>query len=265
MSQDVIQALQVQRADLQTALESLANQKQAHASERARTRKSRARNRLRQAVQAKHGVAPADEGLTRRAPRQARRPRGLAAAQLRTETQLLLLNALLKQEERIAFAGLEAVVENLRQSRLTTEGRERTKAVQDYALAFLDDLLLRFARKETRKAAGGPLVMPWYEDAVRADVAFLAGVQREGVRALQRFGSEHAKFLLDRDRAELAVLERFLGSHSLGTRATFLRYAKLIALEVAAPKQAHDGKLYCQAWREAVEKLSRHLLARYQG
>jgi hypothetical protein len=51
----------------------------------------------------------------------------------------------------------------------------------------------------------------------------------------------------------------------LTSRKTFIRYVELVALEASAPRTAYYGAFYREAWRDAVERLSCQILARYHG
>jgi hypothetical protein len=265
MTIPAIDALRAQRKRLEEAQLHLADERADKNWERARTRKSR-KGISRRALQEMEDLTNVGHFVERRAAREPRAPRGLAARDLETDVQLLLVNELLKRENRIAREGLEVVVEDVRVAmRVTASTDEAAKAAREVALSFLDDLLVQLATKE--RCGHASAVKPWFEEVVWAELSFEAGLLRAGLAGLSRnrSASSHEKYFRDRDRAELGVLERFLGSHSLSSRRTFMRYCELIALEACAPPTAHDGALYCEAWRDSVARLSTRLLAQYQG
>lgn len=262
MTNTVIDALRAELMRLKQAQLLMTDERATTNEERARTRPSRSGQRQHARVLESLGYGPAF--VARRAERKPGPPRGLAAKDLKTKTHLFLVDQLLLRQDEIMRDGLETAVEELRSVRMTTGSEEAAKAVQDFAQSFLDELLVQLAPKEKRDHA--PSVEPWLEDVVRAEISFLAGVLRQGLAELKRSRSvsEHVKYFLDRDSAELGVLERFLGAHSLSSRKTFIRYAELIALEASAPRTAHDGAFYREAWRDAVDLLSTWVLAHYQ-
>ena len=264
MTESTIDGLRVQRKRLEQAQLRLADERAAANAERARTRKSRA-GISRRALEEMEDFATVGHVVERRAAREPRPPRGLAAKDLKTNVQLLLVNELLKRENRIARDGLEVVVDDVRAIRLSAGTDEATEAAQEVGHSFLDELLVQLATKERR--ADRRMVSPWFEEIVRAELRFAAGLVRAGLAGLRprRTASLHEKYFLDRDGSELGVLERFLGSHSLSSRRTFIRYCELITLEASPPPTAYDGAFYREAWRAAVERLSTRLLAHYQG
>ena len=263
MTKSTIDALRAELRRLIQGQRLLVDERATSNEERARTRPSRSgqRRHARRLESLDCGPAP----VARRAERQPGPPRGLAAKSLKIKTHLSLVDQLLMREDEIAHHGLEAVVEELRDVGLPRGTDEATKAAQDIGVSILDELLVQLATKEKRDR--GSAVEPWLEEVVRAELSFGAGLLREGLSELRRrrSGSEHIKYFLDRDGAELGVLERFLGAHSLTSRKTFIRYTELVALEASAPRTAHDGAFYREAWRAAVERLSTRILARYQG
>lgn len=268
MTKSVVDALRAERERLEKAELALADERAATNHERALTRRSRSGHRFLVHALQKLGYSESDL-VRKRAEREPRPPRGLAARDLKTRTQSLLLEDLLKREDEIARNGIEATLEQLRDTLHLTVSRddgseESSKAAQEFGLAFLDDLLVQFAPKEKRDYAS--TLERWSEAAVRAELTFCAGVVRQGLAELRRSraGSEHVEYYLDRDGAELGVLERLLGAHSLTSRQTFIGYAEFITLEAAAPKTAHDGAFYREAWCGAVKRLSTRLLAHYQ-
>jgi hypothetical protein len=111
-----------------------------------------------------------------------------------------------------------------------------------------------------------PLLTVWDPDAIYAYLFAQRSRQQARVQAFKRLpvitlGEQDDE---DRERAKLAVLERFCTSRHAESRERLASAAPMICADPDVPTQPpHDATLYRKAWREAVEELATDLTSRF--
>ena len=111
-----------------------------------------------------------------------------------------------------------------------------------------------------------PLLTVWVPDMVYAYLFALRSRQQARVQAFERLpvitlGEQDDE---DRERAKLAVLERFCTSRHAESRERLASAAPIICADHDIPAEPpHDATVYRKAWQEAVEEMAAHLTNRF--
>jgi hypothetical protein len=111
------------------------------------------------------------------------------------------------------------------------------------------------------------IILPseWKPENVYAYLSALRERQRARLTAFARLpiatlGQQDDE---DRERAILAVLERFCTSQHASSRERICNAAKIIALDPILPSKLHDKARYPMLWQDAVKGLVADLLGRF--
>lgn len=164
--------------------------------------------------------------------------------------EIALLNDALIQTAK----GCEALLQWLRLEREhSTENKWRLRKI--------DALLAQFGGKK----ALAVLPPDWEPENVYAYLFALRERQRTRLTAFERLpvttlGQQEDE---DRERAILAVLERFCSSQHASSRERIGSAAKIIALDPIFPAKLHDKTRYPMLWHDAVETFVADLFEKF--